>query len=120
MNQAHDQAETTRAQRSRKLFRIGSTSLRGGSFALVRAGWIAVVLLVLGLVVASIPTYAVYLHLLRVAPGLAPAEPGGQLTPRGIQELQTWGLSLNAYIAFLIIGNLFLVLSYLGMGTLIV
>ncbi len=120
MNQVPDQAETTGAQRSMKLFRFDSTSLRGGSFVLVRAGWIAVVLLVLGLVVASIPTYVVYLHLLRVAPGLAPAEPGGQLTPRGIQELQTWGLSLNAYIAFLVIGNLFLVLSYLGMGTLIV
>ena len=77
-------------------------------------------LLVLGLVIASIPTYAVYLHLLRVAHGLAPADPGGQLTKGGIQELQTWGLSLNIYIAYLVIGNLLLVLSYLGMGTLIV
>jgi signal transduction histidine kinase len=120
MNQVHNQAETAVAQQSRKPFRTGLTSLRGGSFVLVRAGWIAVVLLVLGLVIASIPTYAAYLHLPRVSPALAPADPGGQLTQGGMQELQAWGLSLNAYIAYLIIGNLLLIVSCLGTGTLIV
>jgi hypothetical protein len=59
------------------------------SFMLIRAGWIAVALLVMGLVFASISTYAAYLHLPIVAPALAPTDPGGQLTPGGMHELQS-------------------------------
>lgn len=83
-------------------------------------GWLPLALLTVGLVIASIPTYIAYLHLPRVASALAPADPDGQLTPRGMQELQAWGVSLDAYIAYLVSGNLLLVLSYLGVGTLII
>ena len=120
MNQRYEQAETAVTGFDKKPSKVGSTQLRESSFMILRAGWIAVVLLVLGLVIASIPTYAAYLHLSRVAPTLAPADPGGQLTPRGMQELQAWGLSLNVYIAYLVIGNLLLVVSCLGMGTVII
>ncbi len=77
MNQAYEQAKTTMTELGGKPPKFGSTYLRGGTFILVRGGWIAVVLLVLGLVLVSIPTYAAYLHLPGVASALAHSRPGG-------------------------------------------
>ena len=87
--------------------------------SLASVGWLLLVLLVIGLIAASIPTYIAYLHMPRMAPASAPDNPGGQLTPGGLQELHTLGLSLNVYILFLVVCNLLLVAGYLGVGTLL-
>ncbi|MGO8950877.1 MAG: GAF domain-containing sensor histidine kinase [Ktedonobacterales bacterium] len=87
--------------------------------SLASVSWLLLVLLVIGLIAASIPTYIAYLHLPRMAPASAADNPGGQLTPAGLQELHTLGLSLNVYILFLVVCNLLLVAGYLGVGTLL-
>jgi len=120
MVQGDEQAKTTRRQHRSLLSWPGTSRLGDYILGLAYLGWIPLVMLVVGLVLASIPTYAAYLHLLRMSSGLAPADPGGQLTQGGLRELQAWGLSIDAYITYLVAGNLFLVASCLGMGSLIV
>lgn len=120
MTQAGEQAQTTRRQPDSKFSWPGITRLGDYSLNLAYIGLILLIILIVGLVVASIPTYAAYLHLPRAASALAPANPAGQLTPRGMQELQAWGLSLTAYTMYLIMSNLLLIVGCLGMGLLIV
>ena len=120
MTQAGEQVRATRRQDYSKFTWPGTSRLGDYALSLAYIGWIPLVMLIVGLILASIPTYSAFLHLPRVSSGLAPADPGGQLTKSGIQELQACGFSLNAYIAYLVSGNLLLVVSFLGMGTLIV
>jgi hypothetical protein len=93
-------------------------SLRGWIFILVRISWVVVLILVLGLSFASIPTYFASLHHLIKSPH--PPDLGGQLTSStGVQDLQAVGLSLDFYARFSVLLILVFLLVSLGVGTVI-
>ena len=89
----------------------------GGVVALVRIGWLACIVVILGLVIASIPTYYAYLQVPLLPP--VTADPLGQLTLSGLQELHSAGIPLAAYSVYLIACNLLQVGGFVSIGGLI-
>jgi signal transduction histidine kinase len=88
------------------------TPLRGRWLLLARIIWFFVVGLVLGIVIASIPTYFAYLHVLTTS--VAPR--GTQLTQGGVRELHALGLSIDFYAVFTIVINALFVFSFWLVG----
>ena len=88
------------------------TRLHGVWLVLARAVWVVIVLLALGLFVASIPIYFAYLHSLTTTPNSA----GPQLNHSEIQALHNLGLSLDFYASYSVVINILLVLGYLVVG----
>jgi len=74
------------------------TRLQGAWLAIARVAWIAITLLAMGLLVASLPSYFAYLHVVNTTSIYGP-----QLTPGDVRELRALGLSLDFY-AWLNIG----------------
>lgn len=90
-----------------------STSLYGFWLIVARTVWIIMVLLALGLFLASVPTYFAYLHIL----GPTPLEDAGmQLSLHDLQDLQSFGLSISFYAWYNITLNIIFVLSYSLVG----
>src|SRR5437762_14129031 len=82
------------------------TRLRGRWLVLARVVWVAIAVLSLGLVTASIPSYFAFLHVLSTG---APAtcRNNGHITPAYLRPLQAFGLSPDSYATFLVaLGNL--------------
>src|SRR6266702_883338 len=97
MNRADVQSETGVRSASSSM---ADTRLRGGWLVLARVVWGAVVVLALGLFIASIPTTFAALHMLCTAPSCTTS---GPLTPDDVRELQAVGLSMDFYVTYVFV-----------------
>ncbi len=94
------------------------SSLHGSILVLARISWVIVVVLVLGLSFASIPTYFASLH--HLLNSAHPPDLGGQLTSStGVQDLQAVGLSLDFYARYSVLLTLIFLIVSLAVGTVI-
>ncbi len=94
------------------------TSLDGSILVLARISWVIVVVLVLGLSFASIPTYFASLH--HLLNSAHPPDLGGQLTSNtGVQDLQAVGLSLDFYARYSVLLTFIFLFVSLAVGTVI-
>ncbi len=86
-----------------------NTDLRERWLLLARIVWVAVVLLALGLFVASMPSYFTYLHILNAtsATGF-----GAQLARQDVQQLQAVGLSIDFYAWYSVMFTSIFVIVY--------
>ncbi len=75
------------------------TRLRGRWLLLVRVVWVVIAVLALGLVIASIPGYFSFLHVLCTGT-LATCRNNGQMTPDYLRAIQALGLSLDSFAAY--------------------
>jgi hypothetical protein len=94
------------------------TSLHGSILVLARISWVIVAVLVLGLSLASIPTYFASLH--HLLNSAHPPDLGGQLTSNtGVQDLQAVGLSLDFYARYSVLLIFIFLFVSLAVGTVI-
>jgi hypothetical protein len=108
----------TASKVKRDLSQDAKTSFHGRTFVLARISWVVVLVLVLGLSFASIPTYFTSLHYLLNSSH--PPDLGGQLTSSaGVQDLQAVGLSLDFYARYSVLLILVFLLVCLAVGTVI-
>src|SRR2546421_501860 len=114
MNRADVQSEKVVRSASSSM---ADTRLRGGWLVLARVGWVAVVVLALGLFIASIPTTFADLHILCTA---ASCSSSGPLTPDHVRELQAWGLSMDFYASYIIVFIIVFAFGYCGVGAVLV
>src|SRR6266699_2011665 len=110
MNRADVQSEKVVRSASSSM---ADTRLRGGWLVLARVVWVAVVVLTLGLFIASIPTTFADLHMLCTA---ASCTTGGPLTPDGVRELQAWGLSMDFYATYMVVFIMVFAFGYFAVG----
>src|SRR6266567_4855966 len=110
MNRADVQSEKVVRSASSSM---ADTRLRGGWLVLARVGWVAVVVLALGLFIASIPTNFADLHILCTA---ASCNSSGQLTPDYVRELQAWGLSMDFYASYIVVFIMVFAFGYFAVG----
>lgn len=103
------------AHRGHDTASVLDTRLRGTWLVIARLAWVAILGLVVGIVIASIPTYFAYLHILT-----AHANPRGQqLTQEGLRALHALGLSLDSYAIYNILLNALFVLGFVLIGVVI-
>ncbi len=88
------------------------TRLRDHWLVIARLSWFVILGLVVSIVIASIPTYFAYLHILTAHPNPR----SQQLTQDGIRALHALGLSVDSYAIYNIILNAFFVLGFLLVG----
>src|SRR6266705_2029157 len=110
MNRTDVQSETVVRSASSSM---ADTRLRGGWLVLARVVWGAVVVLALGLFIASIPTTFAALHMLCTAPSCTTS---GPLTPDDVQELQAVGLSMDFYVTYMVVFIIVFVFGYVAVG----
>src|SRR6266581_2362649 len=110
MNRADVQSETGVRSASSSM---ADTRLRGGWLVLARVVWGAVVVLALGLFIASIPTTFAALHILCTAPSCTTS---GPLTPDDVRELQAVGLSMDFYVTYIVVFIIVFVFGYVAVG----
>ncbi len=110
MNRTDVQSETVVRSASSSM---ADTRLRGGWLVLARVVWGAVVVLALGLFIASIPTTFAALHMLCTAPSCTPS---GPLTPDDVRKLQAVGLSIDFYVTYIVVFIIVFVFSYFAVG----
>ncbi len=103
----------TQVATSAKSTGVDNTDLHGRWLLLARMVWIIVVLLALGLFVASIPSYFAYLHVLS---GQPVTDIGAQLARQDVQQLQAVGLSIDFYAWYNVILNSIFVVSFSLVG----
>jgi hypothetical protein len=75
------------------------TRLRGRWLIIARMVWVVLAVLTLGLIIASIPSYSAFIHVVCTG-ALAICRNNGQPTPDDMRALQTLGLSLNFISAY--------------------
>ena len=94
-----------------------STEIRGRSLRLVRAAWVVLAAVVLGLDVVGIPySFAFYQE---TCTG-AGCEDSGRLTPEGVRALQEFGLSPEFYAAYVSVGlSTLVMLVFFALATVI-
>jgi hypothetical protein len=90
-----------------------ATELHGRWLLLARIVWVIVVLLVLGLFIASIPSYFASLHILSATPT---TDFGSQLARQDVQQLQVVGLSIDFYAWYSVIFACIFVIVYSLVG----
>jgi hypothetical protein len=110
MNQADVQSEKVVRSASSSM---ADTRLRGGWLVLARVVWVAMVVLTLGLFIASIPTTFADLHLLCTA---ASCTTSGQLTPDYVRELHALGLSMDFYATYIVVFIIVFAFGYFAVG----
>src|SRR6266702_5122486 len=93
--------------------RHSSARLHGRWLVLARVVWIAVVVLALGLFIASIPTTFASLHILCTA---ASCSNVGQLTADYVRELQAVGLSMDFYVTYIVVFIIVFAFGYCAVG----
>jgi hypothetical protein len=93
------------------------TRLRGGWLILARVVWVAVVVLALGLFIASIPTTFASLHMLCTD---ASCSNGGQLTADSVRELQALGLSMDFYATYIVVFIIVFTFGYFAVGAMLI
>ncbi|MDQ2903698.1 MAG: histidine kinase [Chloroflexota bacterium] len=94
--------------------RTSDTHLYGHWLVIARLLWFAVVGLVIGIVIASIPTYITFLHTLTTNGSMQI-----QLTPRGVLALHALGLSIDSYAIFNVTINALFVFGFVLVGAVI-
>lgn len=94
--------------------RTSDTRLRGRWLVIARLLWFAVVGLVVGIVIASIPTYFAFLHTLTTN-----GSSEIQLTLLGVHALHALGLSIDSYAIFNIAINALFVFGFFLVGAVI-
>ena len=87
--------------------------LHGRWLVFARVVWVAVVVLALGLFIASIPTTFADLHILCTAPSCTVS---GPLTPDDVRELQAWGLSMDFYATYIVVFIMVFAFGYFAVG----
>ena len=87
--------------------------LHGRWLVLARVVWVAVVVLALGLFIASIPTTFADLHILCTA---ASCSNVGQLTLDYVRELQAFGLSMDFYATYFVVFIIIFEFGYFVVG----
>src|SRR6266568_3658923 len=92
------------------------THLHGRWLNLARCIWAVLVVLALGLFVASIPTYYASLHMLNAS---SPPSVGGQLTPHDAQTLAAVALTVDFYAWYNVLNAIVLECVFLAVGLLI-
>jgi hypothetical protein len=110
MNRTDVQSETGVRSASSSM---ADTRLRGGWLVLARVVWGAVVVLALGLFIASIPITFAGLHMLCTA---ASCTTSGPLTPDDVRELQAVGLSMDFYATYMVVFISVFVFGYVAVG----
>ncbi|GHO66840.1 hypothetical protein KSC_057320 [Ktedonobacter sp. SOSP1-52] len=110
---------TPSARASTHLSRPGTPDrrLHGPWLVIARITWLVVVGLVVVLFIASIPTYAAFLHTLTT--GVVVDLNAGQLTQQGVRDLHALGLSVNFYVIYHIVLNAIFLLGFLTVGGLL-
>ena len=103
----------TQAGTNAKSGSADDTELHGRWLLLARIVWVIVVLLTLGLFVASIPSYFSYLHILTATPT---TDFGSQLARQDVQQLQVVGLSIDFYAWYSVIFTSIFVIVYSLVG----
>jgi uncharacterized membrane protein YhdT len=103
----------TQAGTSAKSGSAEDTELHGRWLLLARIVWVIVVLLALGLFIASIPSYLAYLHILTATPT---TDFGSQLARQDVQQLQVVGLSIDFYAWYSVIFTCIFVIVYSLVG----
>ena len=88
--------------------------LRGRWLVLARIGWVAVTLWAIAFYVATLPSYFAYL---RVVTPAAACNGCLQLSPADVQTLHQLGLSVDAYVWYVIATKLLILLGYCAVGT---
>jgi hypothetical protein len=106
----------TQAGTSAKVARADDTDLQGRWLLLARIVWVIVALPTLGLFVASIPSYFVYLHILSATPI---TDLGNQLARQDVQQLEVVGLSIDFYAWYSVIFTSIFVIVYCLIGLLL-
>jgi len=92
---------------------MADTRLRGGWLVLARVVWVVVVVLALGLFIASIPTTFADLHILCTA---ALCSTSGQLTPDYVRELHALSLSMDFYATYIVVFIIVFAFGYFAVG----
>lgn len=95
--------------------RAGDTPLRGRYLLLIRAAWVVIAVLAVGLFVAGIPSEFALLH----TPCLTPICPTGQLPPAGLRALQDLGLSPGSFAAYTVAVDILFATVYATVAALI-
>ncbi len=90
--------------------------LHGRWVNLARCVWAVLIVLALGLFVASIPTYYASLHILNAS---SPPSVGGQLTPHDAQTLEALALTIDFYAWYNVVSAIVLEGVFLVVGLLI-
>jgi hypothetical protein len=90
-----------------------NTDLHGRWLLFARIVWVIVVLMALGLFVASIPSYFVDLHILSAQPV---TDSGAQLSHQDVQQLEAVGLSIDFYAWYNVILNSIFVITFSLVG----
>jgi hypothetical protein len=93
------------------------TRLHGRWLILARVVWVAVVVLALGLFIASIPTTFASLHMLCTD---ASCSNGGQLTADSVRELQALGLSMDFYATYIVVFIIVFTFGYFAVGAMLI
>jgi hypothetical protein len=92
-----------------------STGLRGRRLFIVRAVWVAVSALVLGLFVVSVPVAYAHFHDICAGPGCG----FFPLSPEDARALQEFGLSAGFYAAYNVALDVVYTLGFCGVGALV-
>ncbi len=87
--------------------------LQGRWLVLARVVWVAMVVLALGLFIASIPTNFADLHILCTA---ASCSNVGQLTADYVRELNALGLSMDFYATYIVVFIIVFAFGYCAVG----
>ena len=99
MTAEHKQAASSTFGTSVDQTYVTTTRLSGRWLVLARVVWVGITVLTLGLVIASIPSYFAFLHVLCTG-ALATCRNNGQITPDDLRAFQAFGLSLNFLAAY--------------------
>ncbi len=94
------------------------TRLRGRWLVLARVVWVGIAVLSLGLVIASIPSYFAFLHVLCTGT-LATCRNNGQITPDYLRALQALGLSLDSFATYLVALDIVFAVVYASIAAVI-
>ncbi len=105
MNVQHAPTEVTESRERHSYAR-----LHGRWLVLARVVWVAVVVLALGLFIASIPTNFADLHILCTAASCR------QLTADYVRELQALGLSMDFYATYIVVFIIVFAFGYCAVG----
>ena len=97
---------------------VTTTLLSGRWLVLARVVWVGIAVLSLGLVIASIPSYFAFLHVLCTG-ALATCRNNGQITPDDLRALQALGLSLDSYATYLVALYIVFTVGYATIGAVI-
>ena len=92
--------------------------LRGHWLVLVRVVWVVIAALTLGLIIASIPSYFAFLHVVCTG-AFAVCRNNGQLNPNDLRAFQALGLSLDFYATYELALYIVFTVGYAAIGAVI-